>query len=318
MHQPTDTHRIAKDLSPQELAQYRQRLNQHFQNRKVDEALLQRAWHTAYQIAAMLYEDFGATHVAVFGSLAEGVWFSKESDIDIVVWGLPSDTYLEALWETRNFSREFKIDLINFDSAKGRFRERIQDQAVPIQKTDTDFNRVNTISQAILTRSEEIYDEMNRRKLIERIVDERAKIEKTVEEIKTRLRKMESASAEDIEDLKVLVAMRLSLFYTGLENIFQRIAREIDMDEPQGKEWHKDLLEQMGEFRPSRPPVISEETVAALTSVLRFRHRARHIYVFELEPEKTAENGKRVCDLFDPLSAELDAFIAYLENENND
>ena len=43
MHQSTDTHRTAKDLSPKELAQYRQRLDQHFQNRKVDEALLQRA-----------------------------------------------------------------------------------------------------------------------------------------------------------------------------------------------------------------------------------------------------------------------------------
>ena len=121
-----------------------------------------------------------------------------------------------------------------------------------------------------------------------------------------------------MEDLKVLVAMRLSLFYTGLENIFQRIAKEIDIDEPQGKEWHKDLLEQMGESRPSRPPVISEETVAALKQVLRFRHRTRHIYVFELEPEKTAENGKTVCDLFDTLSAELDTFIDYLKKENND
>ena len=43
MHQSTDTHRTAKDLSPEELAAYRQRLDQHLQNRKVDEALLRRA-----------------------------------------------------------------------------------------------------------------------------------------------------------------------------------------------------------------------------------------------------------------------------------
>ena len=89
MHQPTDTHSTAKDLSPEELAQYRQRLDQHFQNRKVDEALLQRAWQTAHRIAAMLYEDFGATQVAVFGSLAEPKVFSKWSDIDIAVSGHP-------------------------------------------------------------------------------------------------------------------------------------------------------------------------------------------------------------------------------------
>ena len=257
MHQPTDTHRTTKDLSSEKLKEYRLRLGQHFQNRKVDEALLQRAWHTAHRVATMLYEDFGATQVAVFGSLAQRTWFSKSSDIDVVVWGLPGDTYLEALWRTRNFSREFKIDLINFDSATGRFRDRIQSQALRIQRGETDCSRLISKCQTTSTEREE----MSKRELIERIVDERAKIEKTVEEIRIRLRKMESASAEDMEDLKVLVAMRLALFYTGLENIFQRIAREIDTDEPQGKEWHKDLLVQMGESRPSRPPVISEETV---------------------------------------------------------
>ena len=149
MHQPVDTHRTAKDLSPEELAQYRQRLDQHFKNRKVDEALLQRAWQTAHQVADMLYEDFGATQVAVFGSLAGRDWFSKWSDIDVVVWGLPGDTYLDALWEIRNFSREFKIDLVNFHSAKGRFRERMQSQAVPIQRGETAFNKLTSSCQAI-------------------------------------------------------------------------------------------------------------------------------------------------------------------------
>ena len=54
MHQPTDTHRTTKDLSPEALKEYRQKLDQHFQNRKVDEALLQRAWHTAHRVATML------------------------------------------------------------------------------------------------------------------------------------------------------------------------------------------------------------------------------------------------------------------------
>ena len=66
--------RTAKELSPEELKQYRLRLNQHFQNRDpVDEALLCRAWQIACQVAVMLYENFGATQVAVFGSLAERV-----------------------------------------------------------------------------------------------------------------------------------------------------------------------------------------------------------------------------------------------------
>ena len=316
MYHPTEDYRTAKDLSPEELAEYSRQLDQHLRNREVDEALLQRAWQTVHQIATMLYEDFGATQVAVFGSLAGQKWFSKRSDIDIVVWGLPGDTYLDALWETRNLSREFKIDLVNFDSAKGRFRERIQSQAVPLQREQTDCSRLISKCQTSPTEMEEIYDEMNTQELIERIADERCKIERTVEGIRIRLRKMESASAEDIEDLKALIALRLLLFYTGLEKIFGLIAREIDTAEPKGTEWHKNLLQQMSEARPSRPPVISEETLAALMLVLRFRHRIRNIYVFELEPEKTVENAKRVCDLFHTLSAELDTFIAYLEKES--
>ena len=311
MHHPTDTHRTAKELSPEELAQYRKRLDQQFQNRKVDEALLQRAWHTAHRVAALLYEDFGATQVAVFGSLAEQDWFSKWSDIDIAVWGLPGDTYLDAVWETRNFSPEFKIDLVNFHSATGRFRARIQSQAVSIQIGETALNKLTS------AKREETY-EVERRNLIERIADERRKIERTVEEIRKRLKKMESASGEDLEDLKALVALRLLVFYTGLENIFVRIAREIDMDEPKGKEWHKELLKQMAESCPSRPAVISAKTAAALGIVLKFRHRLRNIYVFELHPEKTAENAKQVCEIFDSLSAELDAFIARLEKQEND
>ena len=313
MHQPTEDHRTAKDLSPEELAEYRRRLDQHLQNRKVDEALLQRAWQTAHRVAAMLYEDFGATQVAVFGSLAGQKWFSKGSDIDIAVWGLPDDTYLDALWETRNFSPEFKIDLVNFHSAKGRFRERIQSQAIRVQRGETDCS-----SQTIPTEIEKMDDEMNNRELIERIADEHSKIERTVEEIKVRLQKMKSASAEELIDLKDLVAMRLPVFYMGIENIFKRVAQEIDMDEPQGKNWHTDLLQQMSTSRASRPSVISEKTAAALTLILKFRHRVRNIYVFELEIEKTVENAQQVCDIFDGLSTELDMFIEWLKQQESD
>ena len=80
MPQPTDSHCTTKDLSPEELAQYRQRLNQHLQNRKVDEALLQRAWQTAYRVAAMLYEDFEATQVVVFGLIRMNWIIEKQNE----------------------------------------------------------------------------------------------------------------------------------------------------------------------------------------------------------------------------------------------
>ena len=160
MHQPTEDHRTAKDLSPEELAEYRRKLDQHFKNRKVDEALLQRAWQTAHRVAAILYEDFGATQVAVFGSLAEPESFSKWSDIDIAVWGIPNDKYFRASSVVSDISRLFKVDLVDFEKCKGIFRERIQSQLTPIKKGA-------------------LY-KVDRSALIQRISDERVKIERTL------------------------------------------------------------------------------------------------------------------------------------------
>ncbi len=317
MHQPTESQRTAKDLSPEELEKYSKRLEQHLKNRKVDEALLQRAWQTAHRIAAMLYKDFGAEQVAVFGSLADQISFSEWSDIDIAVWGIQGDTYLDAVWAIRHISTEFKIDLVNFHSTKGRFRERIQSQAVHIQQETMGINQSYVSLQSFLTIREK-NDKSYRRKLIERISDEYKKIEQTVEEIKVRLKKIDEASAEDIDDLKALVAIRLPVFYTGLENIFQRVAQEIDKEVPQGKDWHKDLLHQMAAAPPMRPLVISEKTATALEYILKFRHRFRNIYIFELELEGVVENAQRVCDIQVNLSTELNAFLDWLEKRSSD
>ncbi len=184
MHQPTEDHRTAKDLSPEELAECRRRLDQQFQNRKVDEALLQRAWQTAHRVAAMLYEDFGATQVVVFGSLTKRESFSKWSDINIAVWGIPNDKYFRAVWEAEDISRLFEIDLVDFESCHGLLRERIESQAVRIGKG-------------------EIYP-VDRSQLIQDISDERPKIERTISGIRKALRKIETAPLEYRTDLELL------------------------------------------------------------------------------------------------------------------
>ena len=317
MQYSTDNNYVLKDLSPEELEQAPISLDEHLKDRKVDRELLQRAWDTAHRIAARLYEDFGASQVAVFGSLAEGYWFSTESDIDIVVWGIQGDTYHDAVWETKNFSTEFRIDLVNYHSANGRFCDRIQNQAILIQKEKTGLDNISIDNHVSLTIKENT-SEVNRRKLIERITDERKKLEQIVEEIRIRLKKMQVISDEDLEDLKVLVAIRLPVFYTGLENIFKRIAREIDMDQPKGRDWHKDLLNQMASPHRMRPPVISKKLISTLDHILKFRHRFRNIYVFELELERVVENAQRVSDIFEELNEELGAFIRWIETQTSD
>ena len=295
MHQSTDTHHTAKDLSPEELAEYRRRLDQHFQNRKVDEALLQRAWQTAHWVATMLYRDFGAAQVAVFGSLAEPETFSKWSDIDIAVWGIPNDKYFRASSIASDISGLFKIDLVDFESCKGLFRERIQSQLIPIEKGVT--------------------YKVDRSELIRRISDERDEIEGTLKKIEERLEKIKSAPIEYREEIETTIAKNLVDCYRRIENIFRRIALDVDLRIPDGSRWHKELLIQMKESHAERQPVISQETFEILEELLEFRHVFNNIYGEELVYEQTERNAKQVGELFDRLFKELDVFIAWLKRQ---
>ncbi|RKU16610.1 hypothetical protein C6503_11845 [Candidatus Poribacteria bacterium] len=318
MHQSTDTHRTAKDLSPEELAEYRQRLDQHLQNRKVDEALLQRAWQTAHQVAAMLYEDFGATQVAVFGSLAGQKWFSKASDIDIAVWGMPSDLYFRAVAQAIGLSQEFRIDLVNFDNCKGQFRERIQNQAVFIEKNGICFaTTTGPNCQATGIKREET-DVVNQEELIQRISDGYTNVADAVRLIGQALENIEDAPARYKRSIELEIARYLYDFYKQLENIFEHIAREIDNALPVGEEWHKALLQQMVEPRTTRVPVLSEKTFTELQDLLGFRHVFVYIYGAKLDYEQMLKNAQRVNKVFPSVSKELDAFITWLKKKEND
>ena len=298
MHQPTEDHRTAKDLSPEELAECRRRLDQQFQNRKVDEALIQRAWQTAHRVAAMLYEDFGATQVVVFGSLTKRESFSKWSDINIAVWGIPNDKYFRAVWEAEDISRLFEIDLVDFESCHGLLRERIESQAIRIGKG-------------------EIYP-VDRSQLIQDISDERPKIERSISGIQKAFRKIKTAPLEYRTDLEIMMAKRVSDCYMGMENIFRQIALEVDLCLPDGNREHKALLVQMAEPYGERPPVISEITFRHLQEFLEFRYLFYRRSMDELAYEKTEQKARQVSTVFDPIFTELDVFVAYLKKQEND
>ena len=56
------------------------------------------------------------------------------------------------------------------------------------------------------------------------------------------------------------VALNLHSFYSGLERLFELIARHVDGNLPEGETWHRDLLQQMTQDLPDvRPAVISQE-----------------------------------------------------------
>lgn len=93
------------------------------------------------------------------------------------------------------------------------------------------------------------------------------------------------------------VGALLHAFYTELEKLFQRLARELDGFEPRGEAWHTDLLDEMSLDLPAvRPPVLGEALKRRLHEYLRFRHLFRNLYVLDLD-------GDRMARLLDALPA---------------
>ena len=112
------------------------------------------------------------------------------------------------------------------------------------------------------------------------------------------------------------VALNLHGFYGGLERIFERIATVVDGARPSGEHWHQALLRQMAEEMPGvRPAVISEATHELLDPYRGFRHVARNVYTFHLDPSRLERLVARAAACFDSVRPELLAFADFLEQQ---
>jgi len=99
-------------------------------------------------------------------------------------------------------------------------------------------------------------------------------------------------------------------FYTGIEKIFENIAKEIDQRVPMGEEWHSELLHQMTLDIPGlRPPVITAHTEKKLREYLGFRHLFRKRYGFELDWEKMKKLLSKIPDVLSGLENEIKIFF---------
>ncbi len=101
----------------------------------------------------------------------------------------------------------------------------------------------------------------------------------------------------------------LQSFYNGCEEIFKRIAQEIDQEMPSGETWHRDLLASMSRGTAVRPAVISDPLLSALAGYLRFRHAFHHIYTYNLKWANMAPLVRECHETLDRLAAELAAFF---------
>jgi hypothetical protein len=149
---------------------------------------------------------------------------------------------------------------------------------------------------------------MPHEKVIEDIESEIKRIERLIENYAPLLKKVKTKKPNFVQ--LGSLAMLLHSFYNGLENVFTRIAKEIDKKMPTGEAWHNQLLEQM--IRPigkRTQAVLSADTYKDLEEYLGFRHFSRHAYAFDLEWQLMKDLVERIGDVKERTLDEIKSFI---------
>lgn len=124
---------VEKTLSAQELALYQATAQQrrvHAQRELTRRR--ERAWAVARQAAQLLREQFGATRVVVFGSLARANAFTLWSDVDLAAWGIrPEDTF-RAVAALIGFDPEIQVNLVDVAACRPAVREAIEREGIDL------------------------------------------------------------------------------------------------------------------------------------------------------------------------------------------
>lgn len=112
------------------------------------------------------------------------------------------------------------------------------------------------------------------------------------------------------------VALNIHSFYSGLERVFEKIASAVDNSQPQGINWHQELLNQMALEIPNvRPAVISDKTRRQLDNYRGFRHVVRNVYTYHISPDKMKPLAKGIRLAFKQVEKELTAFSRFIESK---
>ena len=144
-------------------------------------------------------------------------------------------------------------------------------------------------------------------RLRKQVAVERQQLRRLLETYRPLLDKCAVNPPDGIE-LSALAAM-LHSFYNGVENMFKRIAEELDGQLPRSEFWHRELLDSMNRPGKARSAVISETLVESLDAYLDFRHLFRHSYTFELRWDRMKTLVLGCDEILRQLETELDSFL---------
>jgi hypothetical protein len=150
--------------------------------------------------------------------------------------------------------------------------------------------------------------------VIQRIEFEIAQIDRLLNTYQKLLQEAQDAEP-DLVALTALASV-LHSFYTGVENIFTTVAKEIDQQLPDGSRSHSDLLLQMTSSTVNRNSVVDIEMAKQLATYLGFRHFYRHSYSFLLDWAKQGDLVLELPDLWKDLRTDLERFLEELKKRS--
>lgn len=143
--------------------------------------------------------------------------------------------------------------------------------------------------------------------IISRIKEEMNEIDKLVIRV---LNAWEHARKTSDELYLDSVALNLHGIYSGIEKIFEIIAKNIDYSIPSGDARHLELLRQMAtEIQHLRPPVINKHTFELLNEYRGFRHIVRNVYTYNISVKKLTPLVEDLQTAYNSIKKDLDEFL---------
>ena len=107
-------------------------------------------------------------------------------------------------------------------------------------------------------------------------------------------------------------------FYTCIENVFRKIAINIEDELPTDPAWHSTLLNRMNLNIPNiRKHVIDDDLKDILYDFLRFRHIFRNIYGFKLNWGKMGHLVESIENTQRQVNKQITDFLEFLNKINN-
>ena len=96
----------------------------------------QERWQQAQQLARdaaqRLRDQFGARRVVLFGSTVERSLFTRWSDVDLAVWGVPPEQFYEAVAAVTSLHVGIPVDLVDAEQCNEDLKKTIEQEGVEL------------------------------------------------------------------------------------------------------------------------------------------------------------------------------------------